>query len=145
MPYSDYSSWLYENSGLTLKDLADWLKPSKSYEESNKPDLSCTLTVKTKPKKQPDVRIKRIIPSGPATVVFFMDGDKVVVKKPDDKEYDIYEAVSAAIAIHLYGSNSQFKKAIERHMDDYLKAEAAKKKEEVKKANKQAQKAKKKR
>ncbi len=140
-----YSSWLYENSGLTFEDLAGWLKPTKSHEESNKPDLSCTLTVSTKPKKQPDVRIKRIIPSGPATVVFFMDGDKVVVKKPDDKEYDIYEAVSAAIAIHLYGSNSQFKKAIERHMDDYLKAEAAKKKEEVKKANKQAQKAKKKR
>lgn len=86
-------------------------------------------------KKADDLKIARIIQSDPVTVVFFADGEKVVVRKPSDKEYDIYEAVSAAIAIHLYGNNTKFKKAIEKHMDEYLKAEAAKKKEDQKKQN----------
>ena len=75
------------------------------------------------------LRVSRIIESGNATIVFFEDGNKVVVRRSKDTAPNLYEAVSAAIAIKLYGSNSAFKRAIDHHTDAYLREQDAKEKE----------------
>lgn len=57
--------------------------------------------------------IKRIIQNGPATIVFWEDGTKTVVKRSkNDPESDVYSAVAYALAKKRYGSNSQFKKRV---------------------------------
>jgi len=112
----------------------DWFVSSTDL--TNKIDNEITLTL---PEFQITVKdqykISRIIQNGPATIVFFGDGKKIVVKQSDDTEYNLYDAISAAIAIKVYGTNSAFKRAIERHTDEYLNAKAAKEKEEKKKHN----------
>lgn len=59
-------------------------------------------------------KVRRIIHSGPATIVFWEDGTKTVVKLSENDIYDEYAAFAAALAIKCYGSNSQVKKIIER-------------------------------
>lgn len=56
--------------------------------------------------------ITRIICNGPATIVFFDDKTKVVVKRNKDDQQDIYAAVAFAVMKKLYGSNSRFKKIV---------------------------------
>lgn len=56
----------------------------------------------------------RILKSGNATIVFWEDGSKTVVKCPADCTPDDYQAFTAALAIHIFGSNSKLKKMIAR-------------------------------
>lgn len=56
--------------------------------------------------------VRRILRNGPATIVFWGDGTKTVVKRPEGKEDDIYEAFTAALGIKMYKTNSQLKKLI---------------------------------
>lgn len=58
--------------------------------------------------------IQRIIVNGDATIVFWKDDTKTVVKRSPDTEYSLYNAVTAALAIKLFGSNSKLQKVIER-------------------------------
>ena len=55
---------------------------------------------------------KRIVHSGPATIVFWNDKTKTVVKCSENDIYDEYEAFCAALAIKMFGSNSHPKKMI---------------------------------
>lgn len=55
---------------------------------------------------------KRILKSGNVTVVFWVDGTKTVVKCGKDDTPDDYDAFTAALAIKIFGSNSQVKKII---------------------------------
>ena len=55
---------------------------------------------------------ERIIHSGPATIVFWNDKTKTVVKCSENDVYDEYEAFCAALAIKMFGSNSHLKKMI---------------------------------
>lgn len=73
---------------------------------------SIHFTFETALNKIPKVR--RIIHSGPATIVFWEDDTKTVVKLSENDFYDEYAAFAAALAIKCYGSNSQVKKIIER-------------------------------
>lgn len=57
---------------------------------------------------------KKIIANGIATIVFWNDGTKTVVKLADDDEDDLYNAFCAAFAKKMFGSNSAIKKQIER-------------------------------
>lgn len=54
--------------------------------------------------------IKRIIHNDPATIVFWADGTKTVVKCMDGEKYDRYAGFCAALAKKVYGSTSQAKK-----------------------------------
>lgn len=49
---------------------------------------------------------ERIIYNGPATIVFWDDGTKTVVKRAKKDKDNKYNAFCAALAIKLYGSNS---------------------------------------
>lgn len=73
-----------------------------------------TFTVdpsKCSPKRQ-WFEVQRILRNGPATIVFWGDGTKTIVKRPEGKEDDIYEAFTAALGIKMYKTNSHLKKLI---------------------------------
>lgn len=55
---------------------------------------------------------KRIVKSGRATIVFWEDGTKTVVKRSPDEQDNDYNAFLAALGIKIFGSNSQLKKII---------------------------------
>ena len=50
---------------------------------------------------------KRIIYNNPATIVFWKDGTKTVVKKAAKEPYNKYNAFCAALAKKIYGNNSR--------------------------------------
>ena len=47
------------------------------------------------------------------TVVLFDDGKKIKVKRAKDDKGSIYSAVAYALAEHIYGSNTAFKKVVD--------------------------------
>lgn len=55
---------------------------------------------------------ERILKSGSATIVFWKDGTKTVVKCAKDEEPNDYNAFTAALAIKLFGTNSHVKSII---------------------------------
>lgn len=57
--------------------------------------------------------IKAIYSNGNTTVVLFDDGKKVKVKRAKDDSGSIYSAVAYALAEHIYGSNTAFKKVVD--------------------------------
>lgn len=59
-------------------------------------------------------RPTRILVSGNATIVFWMDDTKTVVRCAKGETPDLYAAFTAALGIKLYGSNSQLKKVMQR-------------------------------
>lgn len=52
-------------------------------------------------------KVKRIIYNNPATIVFWEDGTKTVVKKAKGEKFNKYNAFCAALAKKLYGNNSR--------------------------------------
>ena len=55
---------------------------------------------------------ERILKSNNATVVFWADGEKTVVKCNPETIPDDYSAFTAALAIRIYGNNSRLKKLL---------------------------------
>lgn len=55
---------------------------------------------------------ERIVKSGKATIVFWEDGTKTVVKRSDDEPDNEYNAYLAALGKRIYGSNSALKRLI---------------------------------
>ena len=70
------------------------------------------LKIKCKFRTIPD----RIIKSGPATIVFWADGSKTVVRCAKGTEPDDYTAFCAALAKRVYGNNSAIKRAMRTAM-----------------------------
>lgn len=66
-------------------------------------------------------KVKKIIHSGPCTIVFWEDNTKTVVRLEEGKEYDEYAAFTAALAKKCYGSNSQVHKILEKKTKRDLK------------------------
>lgn len=58
--------------------------------------------------------VKRILQSGDRVIVFWGDGSKTIVKRSADTIDDVYSAFTAALAIKVYGNNSQVKRLIDR-------------------------------
>lgn len=56
---------------------------------------------------------KKIISNYPATIVFWKDGTKTVVKCAAGTDPDLYNAFCAAVCKKIFGSNSHLKKVIE--------------------------------
>ena len=63
-------------------------------------------------KKNEFLEPDRILKSKNATVVFWKDGTKTVVKCAKNEEPNEYNAFTAALAIKLFGTNSREKKII---------------------------------
>lgn len=56
--------------------------------------------------------------SGPCTIVFFDDGDKVIVRKTDGDDYDPEKAIAMALAKKAYGGKGKYYD----HIKDGLRA-----------------------
>lgn len=64
------------------------------------------------------LEVKKIIKNGPATVVFWADGSKTIVKLQDGDQDDIYAAFTAALAKKIFGSTSKVKKIMEKALKE---------------------------
>lgn len=60
-------------------------------------------------------KVKKIIYHDPATIVFWEDGTKTVVKRMEDQEFSKYYGFLAALAKKCYGNNSKVQRIIERN------------------------------
>lgn len=60
------------------------------------------------------LNVARIIFSPPATIVFWKDGTKTVVKCADGEPFSEYNGFAAALLKKVFGSNSAVKKLIQR-------------------------------
>lgn len=58
--------------------------------------------------------IEKIIFNPPATIVFWDDGEKTVVKCKESEKFDYECGLAFAIANRYFGSRSEFKRAIEK-------------------------------
>jgi hypothetical protein len=65
--------------------------------------------------KYPVPKVKRIIFNDPATIVFWEDGTKTVVKCMQGYEFSEYYGFVCALAKKLYGSNSKVVSVIKKH------------------------------
>lgn len=61
---------------------------------------------------------QKIIHSGPCTIVFWQDDTKTVVRLSENDLNDEYAAFCAALAIKIFGSNSQVKKIINEKWEE---------------------------
>lgn len=59
--------------------------------------------------------VKRIIFHDPATIVFWKDGTKTVVKRMKDQEFSKYYGFLAALGKKLYKNNSHLQRMIEQY------------------------------
>lgn len=61
-----------------------------------------------------ELKVEKIITNGPATIVFWNDRTKTIVKREIDDEDDLYNAVASALAKKVFGSTSKFHKTIDK-------------------------------
>ena len=80
---------------------------------NNIPSVRITNVIKQYPPK-----VKKIIFSNMATIVFWGDNTKTVVKCSDEDYYDPYAAVAQAFMKKLFGSNNQFKKMVDQFLPE---------------------------
>ena len=59
----------------------------------------------------------KILRSGRATIVFWADGTKTVVKRAEDEKDSVYAAFTAALGIKIFGSNSQLSRFIKSKIE----------------------------
>lgn len=68
-----------------------------------------------------DFRVKKIMHNGPATIVFWKDGTKTVVRLKEGDKYDPYAAFTAAVAKRLYGKTVKISEIVDRYSKDLKK------------------------
>ena len=61
---------------------------------------------------QKQLNIREVIFNDPATIVFWLDGTKTVVKKANDEPWDPEKGLAMAIIKKYFGSNKEIKKII---------------------------------
>ena len=61
-----------------------------------------------------ELKVEKIITNGPATIVFWNDRTKTIVKRDNYDEDDLYDAVANALAKKIFGSTSKFHKTIDK-------------------------------
>lgn len=64
------------------------------------------------------ISVDRIIFNDPATIVFWQDGTKTVVKCQKGQTFNPYFGFCAAIAKKLYGSNSMLNRIVETYLEE---------------------------
>lgn len=60
-------------------------------------------------------RVARVIFNPPATIVFWKDGTKTVVKTMEGETFNPYHGFTAALAKKIFGSSTQVNKLVERY------------------------------
>ena len=73
------------------------------------------------------ILVKKIIRSGPCTIVIWWDGEKTIVRKSEDDPDDEYAAFCAAFCKRFFGSTSAVKKLIDKKTVPYMPTNKEKK------------------
>lgn len=113
--------------GLRIEELEKRLALfDKMFTASFKPKMSSDPLIKTvktseKEKKTMDFRVKKIMHNGPATIVFWKDNTKTVVRLKEGDRYDPYAAFTAAVAKRLYGKTMKISEVVDRYSKDLKK------------------------
>lgn len=115
---------------LITDEIVDWLNRSDS--TVARTNTGATFEMKVKPLSHKALDLvfgapplnfitatpKRILRCGIATIVFWADGTKTVVKRAPDEPDNEYAAFTAALAIKTFGSNSKVKKIIRQKTEE---------------------------
>jgi hypothetical protein len=122
MSVSDYHRWLYGDGPYsedfktnTSSSFAFRLAPSTG--ENPKLEVTAPPSFTLSTELYSAVKCftpKKIIRNGPATVVFWPDNTKTVVKCSDGDKDSTYTAFCAALAQKIFGSNSKIKKMVSK-------------------------------
>lgn len=70
------------------------------------------------------VDVQKVIFNPPATIVFWSDGTKTVVKTMSGESFDMYHGFTAALAKKVYGNSTRVRKIVHKFKDSYCKARA---------------------
>lgn len=95
-------------------------RPVRTVTTTNGPTLADTLAAisneffKQSQRTYSELVPLRILKSGIATIVFWQDGTKTVVKRGSDEPESDYAAFTAALGIKIFGSNSALKRIVSR-------------------------------
>ena len=81
-------------------------------------DVNCINEIYSRRKHE----IKKVIFNGPATVVYWGDGTKTVVKCSKDDEFDPEKGLAMAIAKKFFGNENGYSKNIKKWTDKYEEA-----------------------
>lgn len=68
--------------------------------------------------KDPRMIVDKIIANPPATIVFWKNGDKTVVKCSPDDEFDIEKGVAVAFLKYMFGNTGKFNELFRDLKDD---------------------------
>ena len=113
------------NSCYPRVDYSEYLKYSETYKSA-----PCCLEEKEDIKEMKEAIkaklteyahencVKKIIRNGPATIVFWDDGTKTIVKRAKGTKDDIYMAFCSAFAKKMLGSNSRIQRIIKKNLVD---------------------------
>lgn len=107
----------YINHGYVDTDIASWY-PIHQYCVN---DVDCINEIYSRRKHE----IKKVIFNGPATVVYWGDGAKTVVKCSKDDEFDPEKGLAMAIAKKFFGNKNGYSKNIKKWTDTYKDEDAA--------------------
>lgn len=99
--YSAYGDNHYTENELTLT-LENWVKFNKDYIIDRKED------------------IEKVIFNDPATIVYWKDGTKTVVKCQNDDKFDKEKGLAMAIVKKLFGNKGNYNKVFKKYIgEDY--------------------------
>ena len=115
IPYNDLAyRYGVRVVGCTLKALYDKVKERDNFSRSSLVPTHSGRYPWGDKSHQP-ITVDHIFYDDVATVVFWTDGTKTVVKCAEGTKYDEYAAFCIALAKKIYGSNSALKRAIKNH------------------------------
>lgn len=103
IPFSDLSCCCTDADG----DISISSKISSRYVDAPISRSIISNLIKKLPTMDPRYLPKKIIYNNPATIVFWKDGTKTVVKKAPNEKFNTYHAFCAALAKKIFGNNSR--------------------------------------
>lgn len=107
-----------------------WNKNASNTSDPNSQEKESDPLHKKYPKLTTELKPKRIIFNNPATIVFWEDGTKTVVKLSKGEKFNSYNAFCAALAKKIFENNSRVraivKSGVNQHMKDANKKKAKK-------------------
>lgn len=107
-------------SQIEMRAIYDLVSAKTGIALYNVPEVDMTLVKRSTQKKENSVMDKRymgkkLIYHGPATIVYWADGEKTVVKCMDADTFDPMAGFCAALAKKVYGSTGTVKQIIENN------------------------------
>ena len=117
----------------TKDDIMKFVWETTPNSEKEKKEKELDPTHRKYPKLTSDLKPKRIIFNNPATIVFWEDGTKTVVKLSKGEKFNSYNAFCAALAKKIFENNSRVRAIVKSGVNQRMKVANKKK---TKKASK---------